>query len=278
MKNNFECRRILVEDTANSREKLLIRKKKLYNYDLHWHDCFEIELVLRGSATQILNGESYEMSAGTLYMLNPTDFHSIKSDGAEVYNIMFSEKMLDEDVLQKILSVEKNIIFTLSEREMMNIKFMMSQMLFEFENESEFSDLLIKNYMECLLMMILRKCEFGKESKRDSENDSIRKSLLYVHSRFRENPTLIQVAQIAGFNKNYFSGLFHQTTGKTYKEYLNALKLEHSKKLVLTSNLSITEICYASGYNSLTNFLRVFKSQFGVSPAAMRKSHRKKEL
>ena len=276
MKGNFECRRILVEDTANSREKLLIRKKKLYNYDLHWHDCFEIEFVLSGKATQVLNGESYEMSAGTLYMLNPTDFHSIKSDGAEVYNIMFSEEVLDEDVLQKILSVEKNIVFTLSERESVNIKFMMSQMLYEFENDSDFSDLLIKNYMECLLMMILRKCEFGKETKRDSENDSVRKALLYIHSRFRENPTLIQVAEIAGFNKNYFSGLFHQTTGKTYKEYLNALKLEHSKKLVITSNLPVTEICFASGYNSLTNFLRVFKAQYGISPAAMRKTHRNK--
>lgn len=277
MKNNFECRRILVEDTANSREKLLIRKKKLYNYDLHWHDCFEIELVLSGKAMQVLNGEKYDMTPGTLYMLNPTDFHSIKSDGAEVYNIMFSDEVLDELVLQKILGVEKNIVFTLSDREMINIKFMMSQMLNEFEHDSEFSDLLIKNYMECLLMMILRKCEFGKEMKRESENDSVRKALLYIHSRFRENPTLIQVAEIAGFNKNYFSGIFHQTTGKTYKEYLNALKLEHSKKLVLTSNLSITEICYASGYNSLTNFLRVFKSQYGVSPAAMRKTHRNKE-
>lgn len=276
MKNNFECRRILVEDTANSREKLLIRKKKLYNYDLHWHDCFEIEFVLEGKAVQVLNGEKYEMSAGTLYMLNPTDFHSVKSNGAEVYNIMFSEEVLDEDVLQKILGVEKNIVFTLSDREKVNIKFMMSQMLYEFDNNSEFSDLLIKNYMECLLMMILRKCEFGKEVKRDSENDSVRKALLYIHSRFRENPTLVQVAEIAGFNKNYFSGLFHETTGKTYKEYLNALKLEHSKKLVLTSNLPITEVCYASGYNSLTNFLRVFKNQYGVSPAAMRKSHKNK--
>ncbi len=277
MKSNFDCRRILVEDTANSREKLLVRKKKLYNYDLHWHDCFEIELVLNGEATQVLNGDTYKMACGTLYMLNPTDFHSIKSNGAEVYNIMFSEELLDETVLHKILSVEKNIVFSLSEREMVNIKFMMSQMLYEFEHNSEFSDLLVKNYMECLLMMILRKCEFGKETKRDSDNDSMRKALLYMHSRFRENPTLIQVAEIAGFNKNYFSGLFHQTTGKTYKEYLNALKLEHSKKLVLTTNIPITEICYASGYNSLTNFLRVFKEQYGVSPAAMRKSHKNKE-
>ena len=277
MKNTFECKRILVENTANSREKLLIRKKNLHNYDLHWHDCFEIELILKGRVTQVLNGEKYEMSRGDIYMLNPTDFHSIHSDGAEVYNIMFSEKMLDEAVLQKILSIDKNMVFRLNIREMHSAEFLISEMLYEFEHDTAFSDAIIKNLMECLFMTILRKCDFSVDENYDKEHDAIRKSLLYVHSRFRENPTMVQVARIAGFNKNYFSGLFHAATGKTYKEYLNALKLEHAKKLTLTSNIPITEICYASGFNSLTNFLRVFKNEYGTSPALMRKQHRKSE-
>lgn len=271
MKNAFECKRILVENTANSREKLLIRKKHLHNYDLHWHDCFEIELVLRGTAVQTLNGERYEMSPGVIYLLNPTDFHSIETDGATVYNIMFSEEMLDEAVLQKILSIDKNIIFRLDEREMHNTEFLIAQMLYEFEHNTSFSDAVIGNLMECLFIMILRKCNFESEDSAPSEHDAIRRSLLYLHSHFRENPTLTQLAEIAGFNKNYFSGLFHSTTGKTYKEYINNLKLEHAKKLALTSTIPVTEICYAAGFNSLTNFLRVFKNEYGISPAAMRK-------
>lgn len=271
MKKNLVCERILVESKPNSREKLLVRKKKLHNYDLHWHDCFEIELILSGTATQVLNGKKYEMSPGVIYMLNPTDFHSVVSDGAQVYNIMFSEGLLDEEVLQKILSVDKNIIFQLSERELKNAEFLMSQMLYEFENTAEFSDAVIKNLMECLFIMILRKCEFSLEENDTADNAVIRKALLYIHSRFRENPTMVQVAQIAGFNKNYFSGLFHSVTGKTYKEYLNSLKLAHAKKLTLSSKISVTEICYAAGFNSLTNFLRAFKKLYGMSPVQMRK-------
>ena len=271
MKKNLVCERILVENTPNSREKLLIRKKNLHNYDLHWHDCFEIELILSGSATQILNGKRYEMSRGVIYLLNPTDFHSVVSDGAQVYNIMFSEGLLDEEVLQKILSVNKNIIFQLGERELKNAEFIMSQMLYEFENDADFSGAMIKNLMECLFMMILRKCEFSLEEEKSSDSAVIRKALLYIHSRFRENPTMVQVAQIAGFNKNYFSGLFHSVTGKTYKEYLNSLKLAHAKKLTLSSKISVTEICYAAGFNSLTNFLRAFKKLYGMSPVQMRK-------
>ena len=274
MKNAFECKRILVEDTANSREKLLIRKKQLKNYDLHWHDCFEIELVLRGSAIQYLNGQRYELTPGVIYLLNPTDFHSIETDGAVVYNIMFSEEMLDEDVLQKILGIDKNIIFRLSQRELQTTEFIISQMLYEFENEMEYSNSVIENLMECLFIMILRKCDLSSVDKGNSDNDAIRKSILYLHSRFRENPTLVQVAKIAGFNKNYFSGLFHMTTGKTYKEYLNTLKLEHAKKLAVTSTIPITQICYNSGFNSITNFLRAFKEMYGMSPSEMRKNRK----
>lgn len=270
MRKDFECKRILVENTANSRERLLIRKKELHNYDLHWHDCFEIELILSGKASQVLNGKKYEMSRGVIYLLNPTDFHSVESENAVVYNIMFSEKLLDEAVLKKILSIDKNIIFQLDEHDLKNAEFLISQMLYEFENKAEFSEFVIENLMECLFVMILRKCEFSLEESIEDENIGIRKAILYMHSRFRENPSMALVAQVAGFNKNYFSGLFHSATGKTYKEYLNALKLEHAKKLTLSSNISVTEICYASGFNSLTNFLRAFKNLYGISPAQMR--------
>ena len=273
MKNNYECRRILVEDVKNSREKLLIRRKKLYNYNLHWHDCFEIELILDGKASQILNGETYELLPGDIYLLNPTDFHSVQSSGAEVYNIMFSESLLDDDFLQKILSVDRNMLFHLDETEFRSASELISQMLAEFENSTDYSDSFIKNLLECLFILILRKCSFDFDAAIDEKAYGIRKSLLFVHSRFRENPSMAQAAESAGFSRNYFSGLFHSVTGKTYKEYVNSLKLEHAKKLILSSSISVTEVCFASGFNSLTNFLRAFKNEYGISPGAMRKNH-----
>ena len=137
MKNTAdgEYKRILVEDMQNSREKLLIRKKRLKNYDMHWHDCFEIELILSNTATQVLNGRQYALSPGDIYLLNPTDFHSVQSNGAEVYNIMFSENLLDDKLLESILSVGKNMIFHLEKDEFRYAESIMRQMYAEFENK-----------------------------------------------------------------------------------------------------------------------------------------------
>ena len=272
MKTNCEYNRLLVNNMKNSRENLLIRKKMLHDYDLHCHDCFEIELILSGTVTQSLNGETQTLGAGDIYLLNPTDFHSVKSNNAEVFNIMFSESLLDENLLQKILSVEKNLVFHLENKEFRNAVSIISQMVDEFDNTHEYSEIYIKNLLECLFIILLRKNSFTFASS-DNKASGIRKSILFMHSHFRENPTMAEAARISGFNMNYFSSLFHKVTGKTYKEYLNDLKLEYAKKLVLSGSLSISEVCFASGFNSLPNFLKTFKLRYGMSPGNMRKIH-----
>ena len=276
MENLSHCRRILVEEIKNSREKLLIRKKKLHDYDLHWHDCFEIELILDGEASQVLNGEEYPLHPGDIYMLNPTDFHSVKSENATVYNLMFGDGILDKDFLQQIMDINTPLLFHLDEKEFSNAKILIGQMLEEFEKDENYSDTYIKNILECLFILILRKTKFRFDMTGAEYDHNLQKALLYIHSHFRENPTMASVAEYAGFNYNYFSGLFKIITGKAYKEYLTALRLDYAKKLVISSNIPITEVCYASGFNSLTNFLRVFKLQYGISPGEMRKEHLRK--
>ncbi len=273
MNQASEYPRLLIKNRPDAKENLSIRKKKLKSYDLHWHDCFEIELILSGYAVHELNGTMYKLSPGDIYLLNPTDFHRVHSEGAEVYNILFSENLLDDELLHKILNVENNLAFHLDKTEFENVTALFSQMLSEFRNEKSYSQMYIKNLLECLFIVLLRKSNFKTANTNDSKTLGVRKALLYIHSHFRDNPTMAETASFAGFNKNYFSSLFHKATGQTYKNYLSNLKLEHAKKLVLAGSLSITEICFASGFSSLPNFLRCFKSHYGVSPGAMRKKH-----
>lgn len=268
MKNTAHYERIHIKNKMNNYPDFLIRKKFLNDYELHWHDCFEIELIIDGNAVQELNGTKYELSKGSISLLNPTDFHKVSNKNAEVYNIMFSEEFINNDMLQKLLSVNENLCFNLEKEEFENIYYLVSIMLKETEKYDNYSHLFTKQLLDCILIIILRKCNSDFADKKTSD---IKKALLYMHKHFQENISLAEVADYSGFNANYFCGLFHKTTGKTFKEYLLLLKLEHSKKLVMSSNLPITEICFESGFNSLSNFLRTFKIAYNVSPGEMRK-------
>ena len=103
------------------------------------------------------------------------------------------------------------------------------------------------------------------------EYGSMQKVLMYVHHHFREDPSLEEIASVAGLNSGYFSSVFHQFTGKTYKKYITELKMNYAKKLLLSGNLSVTEICYNSGYKTLSHFLREFKKFYGETPTEKRK-------
>ena len=273
---DFECTRFTVRDMKHSREDLLIRKKKLKSYPLHWHDCFEIELILEGRIRQTLNGEVYELGKGDIYLLNPTDFHEIEVlEPTVAYNLMFTENIISDEFVKSILSIGGNIILSLSPEEFESTSFLLSQTVKEFEGGRKYSNTYIHSLLECIFIMIMRKYD-GEITSTEGENESnVQKALLFMHGHFRENPSMEQAAKVANLNASYFSNLFHQRTGKTYKQYLSELKLSYSKKLLRSSKLSVTEICFACGFNSLSNYLREFKRTYGKTPGDYRKDKQK---
>ncbi len=269
--SEIKCKRISLGSEGEMRRIDINKRGVVCPFPLHWHECFEIELVIDGKMTQIINGKTYELSCGDIYLLDPTDFHEIISaDGAVIYNLMFSEDLPDDTFTERLLSSKENAVFHLEKKEFESVSFILSEILRESEEKQSFSEDYIKNLVECLFITISRKFSSVPSDTFRHEN-GISKALLMIHARFRENPTMVEIAERASLNPSYFSALFHKSVGKTYKQYISELKLNYSKKLLFSSNLSITEICFACGYNSLSNFLREFRKFFGITPAEMRK-------
>jgi AraC-like DNA-binding protein len=85
-------------------------------------------------------------------------------------------------------------------------------------------------------------------------------------------PLSLQVlARIAFLSTHHFVRVFRQITGLPPMHFLYALRLQEAKRLILTTRLSITEICYTVGYNSLGTFVTRFTSLVGLSPGQLRR-------
>lgn len=82
--------------------------------------------------------------------------------------------------------------------------------------------------------------------------------------------TLDQFAEIASFSAFHFARLFRQVIGIPPGEFHTALRYERAKELLLTSGLSITDICFEVGYDSLGTFSTRFKQLVGIGPATFR--------
>ena len=92
----------------------------------------------------------------------------------------------------------------------------------------------------------------------------------YIDTSFRENLTLEQAAEIAGFSKYHFSRLFKEFTGITFQEYLTRQRIRHAEEL-LTIPKSQSLILHWLGFSSVSNFYRSFQMYNHCSPSQFRK-------
>jgi AraC-like DNA-binding protein len=104
---------------------------------------------------------------------------------------------------------------------------------------------------------------------------AVLKACGFIRSRAMvEDVSLALVARHCGVSEGHLSRLFHHATGLTFREYVAQVRVEHAKALLLHSGKGVTEIAYESGFQSLSQFHRVFRKTFGSTPGAMRRTRR----
>lgn len=113
-------------------------------------------------------------------------------------------------------------------------------------------------------------CMFHFTSHTVSGSDSVKKAIRYISVNFFQNITLDMVAAHVHLNPAYFSTLFKNSTGQSFKEYLTMVRIEESKRLLKTTNYSIVDICLAVGFEDQSYFSKVFKKHTGLTPKQYR--------
>ena len=240
---------------------------------LHWHNYLELELIISGSGEQILNGQEMQLGRGSLSVMRLTDFHQVSpKDNLHLINLMIDDKIITEEMLAKITAAD-TMFFNLDEEETCAFEMLFRLCLSENETQNPDSHYL-KHLVICIFLKILKMAPSSK-GKSSFNEQPIQTALLYIHMHFRENPKLSEVAKIAHYNTSHFSSTFHKELGTTYCDYLNSLKISYAKGLLISTNLKISDICNEYGFPSHSNFLRLFKSTVGVTPAQFRKCNLK---
>ena len=106
------------------------------------------------------------------------------------------------------------------------------------------------------------------------DNDRINLIFNFVKDHFREQISVDEVAALTNLTVPSFCRYFKKVTNKTFTHFVNEYRITHSLKLLAEQPLSITDICYESGFNNFSYFNRTFKSFTGKSPMEYRKEFR----
>ncbi|HEX4139345.1 MAG TPA: AraC family transcriptional regulator [Candidatus Methylacidiphilales bacterium] len=92
-----------------------------------------------------------------------------------------------------------------------------------------------------------------------------------ISRKFRENVTQAEASRVAKMSGPSFSRFFRRATNRTFRAFLNEVRVGHASRLLLESDQSVAEICYDSGFGNLSNFNRQFLKLRKISPRDYRR-------
>lgn len=109
-----------------------------------------------------------------------------------------------------------------------------------------------------------------KPNTLQAREEIVARVIRVMRSRLAEPLSLQDMADIAYLSPFHFNRIFHHTTGITPTQFLYAIRLEEAKRLLLTTTLNVTDVCYEVGYSSLGTFIFRFTQLVGMSPNRFR--------
>lgn len=100
----------------------------------------------------------------------------------------------------------------------------------------------------------------------------VQQAMEYIHENlYRPDITLKEVAEAVNLSSSHLAYLFKTNLGVSYIKYLTLARIEQAKKLLCTTDLSISTVARMVGYQNLTNFYRLFERETKLTPAAYRR-------
>lgn len=125
--------------------------------------------------------------------------------------------------------------------------------------------------------MLQRFISFTFEFDKVKHADAVYKVIEYIKSNYRRHMSLEDIAASTYLSKTYLSSLFKKETGYSISEYINIVRIERSKSLLMEENMSIIEIANLCGFEDQSYFTKVFKHIVGITPKKYRENRGKND-
>ena len=265
-----------------------------FDYPIHSHPEYELNLVMGVSGVRLVGDNTERFNEYDLVLLGPYLYHKWTGDEYEdgklkkyrVVTIQFSIDLFEGPMFQKerFYRIRKML-----DNSIRGIKFegdvfktAMTKMLSltkdkGFTNILEFIDLL--DLLSKTQSITYLASEGFTPATLKWESKRIQQAYNYIIKNFSETKfKLNDVAALINMSESAFSHFFRKYTNKSFTEFLTDVRIGHTCKLLLSTDETISQIAYRSGFNNIANFNRLFKKNKNCTPLEYRQRHKEKTI
>lgn len=253
---------------------------------LHCHEFTELVIVYNGKGFHTTGENSpVELSRGSIIVIPKGVYHQYLDENLSLINIIFETDLLPLPLLDVYAIPYFNMIFKGNPKNPETFKITED----ELQEVLSLSDKLEKELAErapgcqfaatALFMQIvifLARAIGGKVENTRSPHIGISRTLEYIHKHLTEKISIEKLAESAGMSMSSLLRHFKRINGSSPKEYLLKLRINYACELLDTTQLSIDEIAFKSGFNDSNYFSREFKKLTDATPSKYRADRQKK--
>lgn len=241
------------------------------SYVAHRHDYYEIIYYKNCGGACIVNGTEYPITDNCLFLLTPKDFHRI--DAINTVNsssviISFSEKVADSELISALGLLAK-VVYNPTKR----MENAIDGLCACYSDGGKYKEKKLYHLLSALLCDVIENAE-DVNDENPYLNQYVRRAMTLVLTDTAKYSTLTAVADACKVSAPYFSDLFKRETGKSFSAWICSVKIDRAKRLLEETDKSILEVCYDCGYNTPSQFIKMFKREAGQVPSEYRKSRK----
>ncbi len=280
--------------TIDSRK--LLRKGKLIDirpsarfvhFPKHRHNYIEIIYMCSGHTTHIINSSSeVVLQQGDLLFLNQHTFHEILPASMDdiAINFIVLPEFFDVafQMIEKDNVIGRFLVSTLCQEEsegqylyfnassIVPVQNLLENMIWSIMNHQDNNNRMNQYTMGLLFMQLLNRADLIESGSIDQyENRLVFTSLKYIEDHYRSG-TLSDLATQLNQSVYKLSRLIQAATGDNFKDLLQQKRLNKAVQLLTETNLAVSDIINAVGYDNTSYFYRLFRQTYGVSPKEFR--------
>lgn len=238
-----------------------------YDHRLFFVSSGSLKIFLSDRETKLSEGQSIIIPPGVGYRLfpeNESEYYVLNFDF--IFDSALTQlKPLCPDTLsrfrpEKIISPKTCELFPLTLSCAVGSSEKFNTMLLHFAKK----EYLYSEYVSALLKAFVTEAIIY--TRYDRTPESIKKLIAYLNEHYLEPLSNSDIAEAFSFHPNHLSRIFKEYSGRTLHSYIIELRLQKANKLLLTSDIAISELSEMCSFDSCAYFIKCFRKHFGVSP------------
>ncbi|MCQ2202996.1 MAG: AraC family transcriptional regulator [Bacteroidales bacterium] len=262
------------------------RYKDDFNYPLHYHPEYELNYICDcKDATRIVGDSIEQIGEFELCLVGPNLYHDWQKGKCEVVKTsreittqfvptLFPKELLSKDIIKPIADLlkraEHGVLFTAETAQRIE------PLLSELAQTKGFEAYLIFQRIMYELAVSPDQRTLASESFQKDNTVFFDARMERIHNFIMQNHNqkvmLTDVAQHLNMAPVTVTRLIKQRTGKSFIDFLNDIRLGFATRMMVDSDMNISEICFSCGFNNISNFNRIFKKRQGLTPTEFRQT------